>query len=50
MKKNAFICVYNDVDYLEQTIQSIKDYFDEIIIVEGAFEITMKGRKSSSFK
>jgi glycosyltransferase involved in cell wall biosynthesis len=43
MKKNAFICVYNDVDYLDQTIESIKNYFDEIIIVEGAFQITMAG-------
>lgn len=42
MKKVGFICVYNDIDYIEQTILSVKDWVDELIIVEGAFEITMK--------
>lgn len=37
----GFICVYNDADYLEQCILSCKDNVDELIIVEGAFQITL---------
>jgi len=41
MKKIAFMIVYNDVDYVDYAIRSIVDWVDEMIIVEGAFEITM---------
>lgn len=37
----GFICVYNDKDYLEECILSCKDNVDELIIVEGAFQITL---------
>lgn len=42
MKKTAFMIVYNDADYVDYAIRSIKDWVDEFIVVEGAFEITMK--------
>ena len=45
MKKTAFMIVYNDVDYVDYAIRSVKDWVDELIIVEGAFEITMKTGK-----
>jgi hypothetical protein len=35
--------VYNDIDYVERAILSVKDWVDEMIIVEGAFKITMEG-------
>lgn len=41
MKKVAFMIVYNDADYVEYAIRSVIDWVDELIIVEGAFEITM---------
>ena len=41
MKKTAFMIVYNDADYVEQAINSVKDWVDEMIIVEGAFQITL---------
>ncbi len=34
--------VYNDADYVDYAIRSIKDWVDEFIVVEGAFEITME--------
>lgn len=37
--------VYNDVDYVDQALSSFLDFVDEMIVVEGAFEITMKGGK-----
>lgn len=45
MKKVGFMIVYNDADYVDQTLESFKDFVDEMVIVEGAFEITMKGGK-----
>jgi hypothetical protein len=42
MKKTAFMIVYNDVDYVDYSIQSIQGWVDEIVVIEGAFEITMK--------
>ena len=42
MKKTAFMIVYNDADYVDYAIRSVKDWVDEMIIVEGAFEITMQ--------
>lgn len=42
MKKTAFMIVYNDADYVDYAIRSIKDWVDEFIVVEGAFEITME--------
>jgi len=45
MKKTAFMIVYNDADYVDYAIRSIKDWVDEMVIVEGAFEITMAGGK-----
>ena len=47
MKKIGFMIVYNDVDYLDHTLTSFKDFVDEMIIVEGAFEITTKGGNPS---
>jgi len=41
MSLGGFICVYEDVDYLEQTILSCKDHLDKLIIVEGAFQCTL---------
>lgn len=49
MKKTAFMIVYNDADYVDYSIRSIKDFVDELIIVEGAFHITMAtGRPARS--
>lgn len=45
MKKVAFMIVYNDADYVDYAIQSVIDWVDEMIVVEGAFEITMKNGK-----
>lgn len=42
MKKTAFMIVYNDADYVDYAIRSVKDWVDEVVIVEGAFQITMK--------
>lgn len=41
MKKTGFMIVYNDADYVDQAISSVKDWVDELVIVEGAFKITM---------
>lgn len=41
MKKIAFMCCYNDVDYVNYAIQSMIDWVDEMIVIEGAFQITM---------
>jgi glycosyltransferase involved in cell wall biosynthesis len=45
MKKVGFMIVYNDADYVDYALKSFTDWVDEMIIVEGAFEITMKGGK-----
>lgn len=37
--------VYNDVDYVDYAIRSVIDWVDELVVVEGAFEITMAGGK-----
>lgn len=42
MRKTAFMIVYNDVDYVDYAIKSIKNWVDHLYIVEGAFEITMQ--------
>ena len=42
MKKTAFMVVYNDADYADYAIRSVKDRVDELLIIEGAFEITMR--------
>jgi len=42
MKKVGFMIVYNDADYIDFAINSVKNWFDEFVIIEGAFEITMK--------
>jgi glycosyltransferase involved in cell wall biosynthesis len=42
VKKTAFMIVYNDADYVDYAIRSIKDWVDEFVVVEGAFEITME--------
>jgi len=41
MKKTAFMIVYNDIDYVEYAIRSVLDWVDNLVIVEGAFQITM---------
>ena len=41
MKITAGIIVFNDSEYLEQTILSCKDHVDELIIIEGAFQCTL---------
>jgi glycosyltransferase involved in cell wall biosynthesis len=47
MKKIGFMAVYNDVDYVDQTLSSFLDnnFVDKMVVVEGAFEITMAGGK-----
>jgi glycosyltransferase involved in cell wall biosynthesis len=45
MKKVGFMIVYNDADYVDQALSSFLDFVDEMVVVEGAFEITMKGGK-----
>jgi glycosyltransferase involved in cell wall biosynthesis len=41
MKKIGFMAVYNDVDYVDYTLRSFLDFVDEMVVVEGAFDITM---------
>lgn len=41
MKKVAFMIVYNDADYVDYAIQSVIDWVDEMIVIEGAFQITI---------
>lgn len=41
MKKVGFMTIYNDVDYIDYTLKSFLDFVDEMVVVEGAFEITM---------
>ena len=41
MKKVAFMIVYNDADYVDYAIRSVVDWVDEMIIIEGAFQITI---------
>lgn len=45
MKKIGFMIVYNDADYVEYAIRSVKGWVDKLIIVEGAFEITIQTGK-----
>lgn len=45
MKKIGFMAVYNDIDYIDYTLKSFLDFVDEMIVVEGAFKITMEGGK-----
>lgn len=42
MKKIGFMIVYNDADYVGPVIDSVKDWLDELIIVEGALQVTIK--------
>jgi glycosyltransferase involved in cell wall biosynthesis len=42
MKKVAFMIVYNDEDYIEYSINAIKDLVDELVIVEGAFGVAIE--------
>lgn len=37
-KVSAYLSIYNDSDILDQTLNSIKDYVDELIVVDGAYE------------
>ena len=39
------MAVYNDIDYIDYTLKSFLDFVDEMIVVEGAFKITMEGGK-----
>lgn len=45
MKKIGFMAIYNDIDYINYTLKSFLDFVDEMIVVEGAFKITMEGGK-----
>lgn len=37
-KISAYLSIYNDSDVLQATLNSIKDYVDELIVVDGAYE------------
>jgi glycosyltransferase involved in cell wall biosynthesis len=39
------MAVYNDIDYIDYTLRSFLDFVDEMVVVEGAFKITMEGGK-----
>lgn len=41
MKKIGFMIVYNDADYVKYAVDSVLDFVDEMVVVEGAFQITM---------
>jgi hypothetical protein len=38
VKISAYISIYNDGDFIVTVLEHIKDYVDEIVIVDGAFE------------
>lgn len=42
MKKIVFMIVYNDADYVDYSLRSVLGWADKIVVIEGAFEITMK--------
>lgn len=37
-KFSAYLSIYNDADILERTLESIRDYVNELIVVDGAYE------------
>ena len=37
-KVSAYLSIYNDWDILEETLKSVKDHVDELIVVDGAYE------------
>jgi glycosyltransferase involved in cell wall biosynthesis len=42
MKTGVLMTVYNEATWLETAINGVKDSFDEIVIVEGAYQDTIK--------
>lgn len=42
MRLAALVTVYNEAKFLEASLNSIKDYVDDIVIVEGAYQETIK--------
>ena len=46
MKTGVLFNVYNEIEWLDLAIQAVKDQFDEIVIVEGAYQIAIQSGAS----
>ena len=47
MKIVSFLCVYDDFEYLDQTISSFKSIPDKLFIIEGSWKSSQKYKNSS---
>jgi glycosyltransferase involved in cell wall biosynthesis len=42
MKTGVLMNIYNEIEWIDLAIQAVKDEFDEIVIVEGAYQIAIQ--------
>ena len=47
MKICSFLTVFNDPEYLEQALESFKDYPDKLFIIEGSWQSAQKSSNSN---